>query len=98
MQKRSKYRVSVFFFILFMALLSAPSIIASVDDSIDTTCFFSVNEEEDQLSFKLLFNKNEEVSDTVFENQSNEHLGEYTFKQYPKPHLNLISPPPDYIS
>ncbi|NRR91231.1 hypothetical protein HSX10_06605 [Winogradskyella undariae] len=98
MPKASKHIITAFLFILFVALISAPSVIMSVDDSIDTTCFFSISEEEDNHSVKILFDKNHQTSECVFENNTDKHLVGYTFGHYPKPHFNLISPPPDSIS
>ncbi|RED44542.1 hypothetical protein DFQ10_103229 [Winogradskyella eximia] len=97
MRKSSKNRIAILFTIVFMALISAPVIIMSIDDSIDTTCFFSINEEEENAHAKLLFDKEDQTSEFLFEDQTSTNLIGYTFKQYPKPHLNLISPPPDFI-
>ncbi|MGJ8548235.1 hypothetical protein [Winogradskyella wichelsiae] len=98
MQKSLKYAITGFFFILFMALISAPVVIMTVDDTVDTSCFFSISEEEDNHSIKILFDKNHQASEYLFEDQYNEHLIGYTFKNYTKPHLNLVFPPPDFIS
>ena len=97
MQKSTKNRIAVFITILFMALISAPTVIMTIDDSIDTTCFLSINEEEENANAKLLFDKDHQTSEFLFEDQENSDLIGYTFKHYPKPHLNLISPPPDFI-
>ena len=97
MQKSTKYRIAVFLTIVFMALISAPTIIMSIDDSIDVACFFSITEEEENSHAKLLFDKNHQDSEFLFEDQDVTHLEGYRFKNYPKPHLNLISPPPDFI-
>lgn len=97
MLKKYKYRSAVFFTIVLMALISAPTIILSIDDSIDVTCFYSITEEEEEShSVKLVFEHSSEDCDSFFEDQVNTDLIEYTFKNYPKPHLNLISPPPDF--
>jgi len=98
MIKASKHIITAFLFILFVALISAPSVIMTVDDSIDTTCFFSISEEEDTHSVKILFDKNHQTSEYFFENEYNTNHVEYTFKNYSKPHLNLVFPPPDSIS
>ncbi|WP_405574137.1 hypothetical protein [Winogradskyella sp. Asnod2-B02-A] len=97
MRKSTKHRIAILFTILFMALISAPVIILSIDDSVDTTCFFSINEEEENAHVKLLFDKDDQISEFLFEDQTSTDLIGYTFKHYPKPHLNLISPPPDFI-
>ena len=80
-----------------MALISAPTIIVSFDDSIDVTCFYGVTEEEENQHVKLVFEPTSLDHGNFFEDEANADLIGYTFKQYPKPHLNLISPPPDFI-
>lgn len=98
MQKNTKYRVAIFFALLFMAIISAPTIITSIDDSVDVSCFFGIGEEDEESeNLKLLFENNLELSDYHFVIKANGNLIGYTFKTYPKPHLNLISPPPDFI-
>ena len=97
MFQKYKYRAAVFFTILLMALISAPTIIVSFDDSADVTCFYGINEEEENQHVKLLFEQTKVDSGNLFEDEVNAHLVGYTFKHYPKPHLNLISPPPDFI-
>ncbi|WP_299098435.1 hypothetical protein [uncultured Winogradskyella sp.] len=80
-----------------MALISAPTIISSIDDSIDITCFFSISEEEENNNAKLLFDKDHQISESLFEDPLPTNFIGYTFKNYSIPHLNLISPPPDFI-
>ncbi|WP_299108822.1 hypothetical protein [uncultured Winogradskyella sp.] len=80
-----------------MGLISAPTIILSIDDSVDVTCFYSITEEEENHAEKLIFEKINLDTASLFEDHTNtNHIG-YTFKNYPIPHLNLISPPPDFI-
>ncbi|NNL82729.1 MAG: hypothetical protein HKP28_05030, partial [Winogradskyella sp.] len=55
MKNQPKYYFSIFFTIIFMAFIAAPTIIASIDDSVDISLFFSVNEEEESGNFKLIF-------------------------------------------
>ncbi len=89
--------VSIFFTVLFLALITAPSIIIAMDDTVDVSVFYSLSEEEEEhknlnLAFVL-----EDMEDAFYEALSiNKNLG-YHFKTYPKPHLNLISPPPEFI-
>lgn len=97
MFQKYKYRSAVFFTIVLMALISAPTIIVSFDDSVDVTCFYSITEEEENHGAKLVFGSTNQDSDSVFEDYTNTNLVGYTFKNYPKPHLNLISPPPDFV-
>ena len=66
MQKSSKYRIAVFFTILFMALISAPTIILSFDDSVDVSNFYSINEEEENENLKLVFEEISQDSEAIF--------------------------------
>jgi len=88
--------VAIFFSILFAALITAPSIIIAMDDSVDVSIFYSITEEEENQTLKI-FSTNEFVeAECLFTSNSKDKIG-YFFKNYPKPHLNLISPPPDFI-
>ncbi len=96
MQKGTKYRTAVFFTILFMAIISAPTVITSFDDSLDMSCFFGIGEEEEESeNLKLVLENNLDLSEDHFVIKTKGNLIVYTFKTYPKPHLNLISPPPE---
>jgi|SRR5690606_3908823 len=90
--------IAVIFVLLFMSLIVAPSIIAVFDNSIDTSIFYSSAEEEEHSKSKIethfTSNNNDALKDIDL--QSSKSFS-YQFKNYPKPHLNLISPPPDHI-
>ncbi len=94
--------VSLILSIFFLVFLVAPTIIVMVDDSVDVSLFYAVSEEEDNCieknkdievlftdchTFLLAFVSNNKVNDIIYYN-----------KKYSKPHLNLISPPPDIIT
>lgn len=94
MIKRASHKIAMVFAIFFIVIVTAPTVIISMDDNVDVTYFFGENEGEENL--KLLF----EISVVDSENQSliktiDDGDG-YTFKNYPVPHLNLISPPPEF--
>jgi hypothetical protein len=97
MQKTITKKAALFFTILFMAIISAPSIIMSFDDSIDITCFYGENEEEEKESFKLLFELNPQSLEDHFVCDINEFNNNLAFNSYSKPHLNLILPPPEFV-
>ncbi|MCL5127045.1 MULTISPECIES: hypothetical protein [unclassified Algibacter] len=96
----SRNLVSIFFLFAFLVFLSAPTVIAIVNDSVDISLFFSMAEEEENGNPKI---KN--IKDIILENLDNEdfvslkqeknHLNFYV-KKYSKPYLNLISPPPKF--
>lgn len=92
-----KKHISIFFTILFLAIITAPSIIMLLDDTVDISVFYSLSEEEEEIKHaKLLFSDNEEDLDYLRSVLKTNNLC-YFFKNYSKPHLNLISPPPDFI-
>jgi len=97
MSKRSIISISLS--ILFLVFTVAPTIIVMIDDSIDISCFYISEEEEEKGSEK---NKDQDVifSEYIITenyqalNKEKNNLI-YYFKEYSKPHLNLISPPPE---
>ena len=91
---------SVFLSLIFLALLAAPTLISLVDDTIDISVFYSTSEEEEKGSetsktFEIVFNRITGNDAAFLFTNSINHPG-YYFKKYPKPHLNLISPPPEF--
>ena len=79
-----------------------PSIIVLVDDSIDISVFYKSSSEEEEKSNE----KNKDIEklffdhpypETVFSRFNPEYELEYFFNTYYKPHLNIISPPPEVI-
>ncbi|MCG0015362.1 hypothetical protein [Winogradskyella immobilis] len=98
MQKIYKHKIAVFFTIFFMAIIAAPTIISSIDDSVDISGFYGLTEEEESESFKLVFENLSEDIENCLVVQTKENQIVYTYKTYPKPHLNLISPPPENIN
>jgi len=95
----SRNLVSICLLVLFLVFLVVPTVITLVDDSADVSMFYAASEEEEKGSEKdkeveVLFLElhNNELDDDASNEDSN--LG-YYFKQYPKPHLNLILPPPE---
>ncbi|WP_157206910.1 hypothetical protein [Mariniflexile maritimum] len=94
-----KKAIAIFFTTLFMALIIAPSVIVALDDSIDTSIFYSITEEEENGKVKNLVSpfsliNNDNISHF---NLKGSQFFNYRFKTYPKPHLNLISPPPEHF-
>lgn len=90
-----KKNLALFFMIFFMLINSAPTIIISLDNSIDTSILMGLGEEEEKEDMKLLI----ELTSEEPEDTSVEHFNlvdvDYTSKTYIKPHLNLIFPPPE---
>ena len=98
----SKNILSIFFSIVFISLITAPTILVIIDDSIDISLIYDISEEEEEKGSE----KNKELEVFVVESHpelndftlsKNKAFIEHAFKNYPKPHLNLISPPPEFI-
>lgn len=94
-----KKTVSIFFTVLFLGIISTPSIIVVIDDSIDISLILSTSEEEEKGNEKhsdieVLVSKLKANESYLAFDSSENNLGYYN-KMYPKPHLNLISPPPE---
>ncbi|WP_052467002.1 hypothetical protein [Psychroserpens damuponensis] len=88
--------IAILFSCLFVALITAPAIIIAVDDSIDISIFYSITEEEEKETLKVMPLNELNEEDYAVTSNVNDNLG-YFFKKYLKPHLNIISPPPDFI-
>lgn len=96
-----KNAIVIFFSILFIASVSAPSIVVILDDSIDVSMYYSTSEEEkgDEKNKEhevLFFSDNS--SEFNFDSVKIERNTEYFFKNYSKPHTNIIIPPPDLFT
>jgi len=91
---------SVFFIILFMVSITLPSTILWIDDSIDVSFFYDFSEEEEEKGseknkeFEIVFLTSQMLSYENIDFKSEEKLC-YFLKNYSKPLLNLISPPPE---
>ena len=94
---------AIFFLMIFSALITAPTFVMVIDDSIDISCLYSINEEEEEKGHevtkegKVFYYESMKIIDYVkgFDKKK-KHV--YFSKKYPKPHLNLIFPPPEFIS
>ncbi|PCJ92819.1 MAG: hypothetical protein COA50_14895 [Flavobacteriaceae bacterium] len=93
--------IAIFFTVLFVVVNSAPAILIAIDDTVDISKFygFSENEEENtgnesENFFELIFFiKNCNKSEYFLASNNLDHTA-YRFKNYSKPYLNLVSPPP----
>lgn len=93
-----KKAIAISFLAIFMSLIVAPSVIAAIDDSIDTSIFYSITEEEEHSKTKIVINFSLHHNDILSDFNLNPYeFFSYQHKNYVKPHLNLISPPPDQI-
>lgn len=90
-----KKTVSIFFTVVLLGLISAPSIIVAIDDSIDISIMYSLTEEEENKNLGVVFSQDQEDINPFQSLLKFENSG-YPFKSYPKPQLNLVSPPPEF--
>lgn len=84
-----------FFLLIFMAMVSAPSIISTIDSTIDISLFYNINEEEEKQVVKLFFeriNGNINAHGFVFQFSASQ---EYRVGLYMNPYLSEFSPPPE---
>jgi len=99
----NKSLLVIFFSFLFLSLALAPTILLAIDDSIDISFIYDVSEEEEEKGkegnkeFEKFVVELDIETEGFITSNNREHL-EYAFKTYPKPHLNLIFPPPEFIS
>ena len=92
----AKHKITIFFIVLFMLFITAPSIILVIDDSADVSRFYSISEEEEIGHTKLLVISDYMSSDEMTSSSST--LSHFYFsKEYSKPHLNIIFPPPELL-
>ena len=93
----SKQLISIFFSILFLGLITAPSVIIAIDADVDVSILYSVSEEEEEnKSIKLVVTEQKETTESIYKEIAFLRL-DYLFKSYTKPALNLISPPPEFF-
>lgn len=91
--------VSIFLSVIFLLFIVTPTVLMIVDDTIDISIYYSTSEEEErgkekQIDKEILFSNLKTNESGLIFNSSNNNLN-YCFKNYTKPHLNLISPPPE---
>lgn len=92
--------IATLFSILFLSVIATPTIILALDNSMDVKVLVVTSEEEE---------KDEEVNKTIelyslndnkvlssFYIFENNNFSNYQFNNYHKPHLNLVSPPPEF--
>ncbi|MFD1062790.1 hypothetical protein ACFQ1Q_05985 [Winogradskyella litorisediminis] len=96
MKSDHQHKLALFFALLFITIVAAPTVVVSMDDSADVTIFFGENEEEEKEGFNLIFDF---LKSDIEQKLASEHSikpDAYFFKTYPLPYRNLVSPPPDF--
>ncbi|MBQ0768777.1 MAG: hypothetical protein KBT58_05760 [Bizionia sp.] len=93
-----KKTISVLFTVLFAGFLMMPTLVVALDDTVDVLMLFSVNEEEESSkskTFEVVHTSEDDECD-ILQGLKVKVNSKYCFKNYSKPHLNLISPPPEH--
>lgn len=95
-----KQFIAILFSIAFLSVIIVPTVCIIVDDTFDTSIVVSISEEEENGSEKNL--SKDFLPSILDENYVNyddasyDNNLQYCNKTYNTPHLNIISPPPDY--
>lgn len=95
MIKEFQSKTAIVFTVLFLAMVSTPALLASMEDTIDVSLCDGLGEEEETEGYKLICED--------FEGALEEHLDDFlgygatqhALKTYSKPYLNQSSPPPE---
>ena len=96
-----KSLISTLLAIFLTVVVVSPMLVTVVDNTVEVGLFETSEEEKDTRGEskveieKLLTNNSLRVFSSEMMN-SRSYLG-YFYKAYPKPHLNLISPPPEQV-
>lgn len=93
-----KHIVSSFFLILFLGFIAAPTIIHTVDDTIDISFFYSISEEEERghqtiKIFEIKLSEAEKFCISLFELEKERSYSSYV-KNYIPCSIECVSPPP----
>lgn len=85
---------------VFMAFIATPSIVAYIDNSIDISVAFNVNEEESSSKnqINLEFHLEEQNSNyaSIHYLQEYQNAGDFYTESYPVVFLDVIYPPPKH--
>jgi len=93
--------ISVFFSIVFLLLIAAPSLVLVVEDVIDISLIVDINEEENtekesKINLEIEVYHKQNVSSTFAENECNS-ASDYYVRFYGKQYKKLHSPPPEQV-
>ena len=98
--KMRKKIIAILFSIVFLSIIVTPTIILAFDNSIDFKVLVLTPEEEEkekEVNNSIeLYSQNENKVLSSFYIFENNNYSQYQFINYHKPHLNLISPPPEF--
>jgi hypothetical protein len=95
-----KNKIAVFFSILFLTFIIAPTVISLVDSSVDISFIYSNSEEESsnkQVEKVKIILSPFNINNLVFSSTIKVSALAHTNKNYTKPYLNLVFPPPEHF-
>ncbi|TYC13440.1 hypothetical protein ES677_06835 [Bizionia gelidisalsuginis] len=95
-----KLSLSIILVFLFVGFLVTPTVIVAINDTVDVSGFYNATEEEEQNNiFKnsVVFQLSQTNELLTFQLAKGKAHILYRFKNYSKPNLNIISPPPEYL-
>jgi hypothetical protein len=83
---------------VFMAFIATPSIVAYIDNSVDVSFAFNVNEEESSSKNQINLEFNLEEQNTNYTSihflQEQDYTGDFYTENYPVVFLDVVFPPP----
>ena len=95
-----KNKIAVFFSIVFLLFIIAPTVITMVDRTVDISIIYSNSEEEssskqaENVKIILLPLK---INDFIFSSTIKVNASIFTNNNYTKPYLNMVFPPPENL-
>ena len=96
----TKSIISITLALIFVGFLTAPTIIKLIDNSADISIFYTTSSPEEEkgadkkIDVEVLFNTIH-MANLDYNSIKRGNNSDFYFKNYPNPHLNLISPPPE---
>lgn len=95
-----KNKIAVFFSIVFLAFIIAPAVITAVDNTVDVSFFYSNSEEESSIKQAEKVNiilSPLKINEFVFSSTKKVSALMHPNKNYTKPYLNMVFPPPENL-
>lgn len=90
-----KKGITKLFFVVFLLYIATPTILVLVDNTVNVSVVHSSSEEgEKHLDIEALFSMIKDNDADLVLTSTRNSLG-YFYKKHPKPHLRIISPPPE---
>lgn len=90
--------VSKFFLLIFLAFLTAPTIITVIDDTYDVSVFYNINEEENNNLNeikKMEFHLEDDFFLSFFEPIKSNQVSDFYSNLYTHLKIDNLSPPPE---